>query len=149
MLATLFNPSLAVSSEGQARSSLATLAELRSFSLQHRRLGHLSNHYLQLMKDNTSVLDLLDEAGCMRDCTIFSLSKNTKKPHSGTRPRAKHFLENFHIDLSGIFRTPALGGEHYYVLFCDNVSMYRHTYGIKDKAKFSVLNVFEQYIALA
>ncbi|KAG0152236.1 hypothetical protein CROQUDRAFT_129660 [Cronartium quercuum f. sp. fusiforme G11] len=56
--------------------------------LQHRCLGHLSDKYLNIMGKNNTVLGILEEEGCNKDCTICSLSKGHKIPHRGTRPRA-------------------------------------------------------------
>lgn len=119
-------------------------------SLDHQRLGHLSNKYLETMKKKESVLgfqavDLNDQ----EKCTICPLSKNTKISHSHTRPRAQRFLENVHVDLSGINRCKGLDSEMYYVLFCDDYLSFRHIYPLKSKTKEEVFRTFQTYIAHA
>lgn len=93
-------------------------------SLLHRRLGHLSPHYLNQMIKNHSLEDVKMEAEGGESCDVCSLGKNTKLPFNHTRPRASRFLENVHVDISGINRTKGIGNESYYILFCDDFSSY-------------------------
>lgn len=117
-------------------------------SLVHQRLGHLSDKYLRGMKSKESVVGL-DDVGTegIGKCTICPLSKSTKIPHSSTRPRALRFLENVHVDLSGINRCKGLNQEMYYAMFCDDFSSFRHIYPLKSKTKEEVFRVFQTYIA--
>lgn len=70
-------------------------------------------------------------------------------PFSSTRPRASTFLENVHVDLSGIVRTTAMNSEEYYIMFTDDYSSYRVTYGLPDKTSKTVYESFIKYIAFA
>lgn len=84
--------------------------EVELMNLQHRRLGHISKRYLKSMIKHGSAEGPergLDE---LKHCTICSLSKSHKLPHSGSRPRAKRPLENVHVDLSGIIRVKGISG---------------------------------------
>lgn len=132
-----------------AEVNTLTTALTHKESLHHRRLGHVSNKYLSLMKRKNLTAGVQLPEGCVNGCEVCALSKGQKIPHSLTRPRASCFLENVHVDLSGIFRTRAHGGEMYYALFFDNYLSYRHIYGLKDKTKESVFQVFKNYIAVA
>lgn len=42
------------------------------------------------------------------ECIACTKGKAERLPFNGTRPRAKDFLENIHVDLSGIVRTGSL-----------------------------------------
>lgn len=117
-------------------------------SLHHQRLGHVSDKYLRMMAGKDSVLGLDSTGFPNTNCEIRPLAKNTKIPHSGTRPRARTFLENIHVDLSGIQRCKGLDLESYYILFCDDHSSFRHIYPLKSKRKEEVFDVFKSYIAL-
>lgn len=106
--------------------------------LQHRRLGHLSNRYLNIMCKHGSVERIQGDLTQLKDCSICSLSKNTKVPHSSTRPRAIRHLENVHVDISGIIRTKGLKNEMYYALFCDDISSFCHIFFMQSKSKEEV-----------
>lgn len=131
----------------QLQSKASTVTDYCG-TLHHQRLGHLSDKYLKLMKSRSSV-DGLDDLVVNQNvkCDICPLSKNTKTPHSGTRPRARRFLENVHVDLSGINRCRGLDQEMYYIMFCDDYSNYRHIYALKSKTKEEVFTTFQIYIA--
>lgn len=117
-------------------------------SLLHLRLGHLSDRYLKLMIKN-GCADGLDELiGDNKGCEVCHRSKGTKLPHNHTRPRAVNFLENVHVDVSGIIRTKSLDNEKYYILFCDDKSSYWHIFGLKNRSKEEVFEVFKFYIAM-
>lgn len=93
--------------------------------------------------------DLSDMKVNKTSCEVCSISKATKLPHRDTRPRSLKFLENVHVDLSGIIREKGLNREMYYILFCDDYSSYRHIFPLNDKTKESVFDVFKFYIALS
>lgn len=80
-------------------------------ALLHRRLGHLSDRYLQTMCSRGCVNGL--EGVKLKEgmCDVCAKSKGKKLPHSSSRPRAQRFLENIHVDLSGIIRTKGLRNE--------------------------------------
>ena len=63
-----------------------SMNQANTVSLQHRRLGHISQGYLKIMKDKDSVYDLMDEFQCDNKCVVCSFSKNTKTPHNHTHP---------------------------------------------------------------
>lgn len=117
-------------------------------NLLHQRLGHLSKKYLRVMrtKDSVEGLGVVDNQSPV-ECTVCPLSKNTKQPHVSTRPRSLRFLENVHIDLSGINRCKGLNSEMYYILFCDDFSSFRHIYPLKSKTKEEVFSTIQKYIA--
>lgn len=116
--------------------------------LHHRRLGHVGNKYLKIMETHNCVIGMNTGHGGDEDCSICSLSKSKQLPYANTRPQAIHFLENVHVDLSGIFRVKGLGNKSYYILFCDDYSSYRHIFPLKSKEKNEVYKCFMSYIAL-
>lgn len=116
--------------------------------LQHLRLGHVSDRYLKLMINSGCVDGLEDVVGDNSDCEVCFRSKGTKLPFNHTRPRAQSYLENVHVDVSGIIRTKSLDSEIYYILFCDDKSAYWHIFGLVNRGKEEVFDVFKSYIAL-
>lgn len=90
-----------------------------------------------------------DEMTIVSKCPVCPLAKGHRLPFPSTRPRAATFLENVHVDLSGIVRTTAMNNEEYYIMFTDDYSSYRVTYGIPDKTSQTVYECFVKYIAFA
>lgn len=82
-------------------------------------------------------------------CEVCARSKGTKLPYSGTRPRVTRFLENVHVDLSGIIRSRELDHEMYFIMFFDDFSLFRHIYSLSDKTKEKGFKTFRHYIALS
>lgn len=54
-----------------------------------------------------------------------------------------------HVYLSGIVRTTAMDNEEYYIMFTDDYSSYRVTYGLTDKTSRTVFDCFVKHIAFA
>lgn len=129
--------------------TLPSVSVVTDSDIVHRRLGHLSNQYLEAMCQNNRVIGCWDMEDKSNWCDTCSLAKGTKIPHNHTRPRAVQFLENVHVDLSGIMQTTGLKNESYYILFTDDFSTYRHIYPLNDKTKEEVHEVFVSYIALS
>lgn len=86
-------------------------------ALMHRRLGHMGNKYLRQMSKHGCVDGLTGEISTVLNCKTCALSKNTQLPYNHTRPRSSRFLENVHVDLSGIMRVKGLCNELYYIFF--------------------------------
>lgn len=117
--------------------------------LHHQHLGRIGRSYLEIMGDKDCVDGLATIAGRVINCNICHLSKSKQLPYNHTRPRAQKFLENVHVDLSGIIRHKSVRLESYYILFCDDYSAYRHIYPLKRKEKGEVHVVFISYIAMS
>lgn len=117
-------------------------------SILHRRLGHVSETYLNQMMKHGSLDGVITKSEDVDGCDICPIAKNTKLPFNHTRPRASQFLENVHTDISGINRVKGLGNESYYILFCNDYLSYRHIYGLTERSKTEVYEVFKNYIAL-
>lgn len=121
----------------------------------HYSLGHPREEYMKKMMRLGFLNDVLpgeiksDEMNIISKCPVCPLAKGHKLPFSSTRPRASMFLENVHVDLSGIIRSTALNHEEYYVMFTDDYSSFRVTYGLPDKTAKTVFNCFVKYIAFA
>lgn len=80
-------------------------------------------------------------------CRICPLAKNHCLPFKSTRTRAVDYLQNVHLDLSGIFRTPSTAKEHYYVLFTDDFSGFKTVYGSRSKSAEEIFDIIKDYIA--
>lgn len=59
------------------------------------------------------------------ECVPCIKAKSQALPSTGTRPRATSFLENVHVNLSGIIRTPSINDIMYFILFRDDYSFTR------------------------
>lgn len=128
----------------------SSMTEANSTSvLIHRRLGHPSDTYLKATLTASS--DGKGECVDLKsgNCDTCYLAKSTKTPYNKTRPRALNFLENVHVDLSGIIRTKGLRNECYYILFNDDYSSYRHIYPLMTKTKEEVMEKFMSYLAVS
>lgn len=68
-------------------------------------------------------------------CIPCVKAKSQSLPSSGTRPRSVSFLQNVHVDLSGIIRHDSLNDTSYFILFTDDYSSMRFIYPLKSKSK--------------
>lgn len=97
----------------------------------HYSLGHPSKEYvvrmwrLGLTGRKLPAGIQVSDFGVISKCRVCPLAKNHRLPFKGTRTRAKDHLQNVHLDLSGIFRTPSTARDHYYVLFTDDYSGFK------------------------
>lgn len=130
-------------------STHSTTQTSHSCHLQHQRLGHISNKYLNEMVKLGSLDGLCDKSSSVNSCPVCISSKSKRLPFSGSRPRSASFLQNVHVDLSGINRVTGLHNESYYILFTDDFSSFRHIFPLCNKTKETVFLVFTKYIALA
>lgn len=121
-----------------------------SLLLAHQRLGHVSKQYLCRMIEKGSVkgLENVSRNGDI-NCLPCIKAKSQSLPFSGTRPRSSSFLQNIHVDLSGIIRNESLHHTTYFILFTDDFSSMRFIYPLKSKSKESVFPVIRSFIAYA
>lgn len=119
----------------------------------HYSLGHPGKEYcLKMWRSGLTGKRLPDgvkteDFDVINKCRICPLAKNHKLPFKGHRTRSKDYLENVHLDLSGIFQTPSTEKNHYYVLFTDDYSAFRVVYGSKAKDAESIFDVFKTYLS--
>lgn len=131
------------------RKKLTELAVLEF----HYSLGHPGKEYcLRMWRSGLIGKKLPDDVrtedfDVINKCHICPLAKNHKLPFKGHRTRLNDYLENVHLDLSGIFRTPSTERNHYYVLFTDDYSGFRVVYGSKLKDAESIFDIFKIYLA--
>lgn len=116
--------------------------------LQHRRLGNLNHNYIKKMSTSKSVEGICGSPVPASPCVVCAQSKGKRLPFSGSRPRATKFLQNVHVDLSGINRVKGIFNEQYYILFCDDYSTYCHIFSLSSKCKENVFSIFVEYLAL-
>lgn len=116
--------------------------------LQHRRLGHLNQNYIKRMETGNSVKGICGSPGPITPCIVCAQSKGRRLPFSGTRPRATNFLQNVHVDLSGINRVKGILNKQYYILFVDDYSTFCHIFSLTSKCKEEVYSIFVEYLAL-
>lgn len=128
-------------------SSTATNSKDPLFLL-HKRLGHVNKQYLRRMIVRGSVrgIEHVKAAGEI-SCLPCIKAKSQALPSSGTRPRASSFLENVHVDLSGIVRTHTADRTLYFILFTDDYYSMRFIYPLQSKCKESVFSVIQTFIA--
>ena len=143
--------------QGLDKSSCSSSSSQNQMKLLklHYSLGHPSEEYMRKMMRLGFLNDVLpsdikqNEMEIISRCPVCPLAKGHRLPFSSTRPRAVKFLENVHVDLSGIIRTTAMNKEEYYIMFTDDYSSYRVTYGLPNKTSSAVYECFLKYIAFA
>lgn len=144
------HPTLSIQQASQVdKSKLNQLSILKL----HYSLGHLGREYILRMwrlglrgrklPEGLRVSDF----DVINRCRICPLAKNQRLPFKGTRTRATELLQNVHLDLSGIFRTPSTARDHYYVLFTDDYSGFKVEYGARSKNAEDVFEIIKDYIA--
>ena len=101
--------------------------------LWHHHLAHASAHYIR------KAMDAVDDMPRFRvvseviyDCTVCSLAKSSRTPHTAVRTRSIRVLERIHTDIMGKLEK-ARTGECYTVSFIDDYSGYSTTYAIFKK----------------
>lgn len=121
-----------------------------SLLLLHKRLGHLNHQYLCRMIEKGSVrgLENVSKTGNF-DCIPCIKSKSQSLPFSGTRPRSVSFLQNVHMDLSGIIRDESIDHNSYFIMFTDDYSSMRFIYPLKSKTKEAVFATIKQFVSYA
>lgn len=121
----------------------------QSLFLLHKRLGHTNHQYLRRMIEKESVDGIKGVDTKPFDCISCTKSKSQSLPFSKTRPRANDFLQNIHVDLSGIVRNESLNHISYFILFTDDFSSMRFVYPLSSKNKETVFPVLESFISYA
>lgn len=103
-----------------------------SFSLWHKRLGHISVERLKFLEKQSLLpsLDYTDMDICI-ECVKGKLTNTRKKGST----RSSNLLELIHTDISGPFRCPTICGNRYFITFIDDYSRYCHVYLIKEKSQ--------------
>ncbi|KAI7962772.1 hypothetical protein MJO28_000866 [Puccinia striiformis f. sp. tritici] len=86
-------------------------ANMSESELLHNRLGHLNDRYLSKTTGKSEEK--------VTNCDTCKLSKSTRLPFTGTRPKSCNPIDNLHIDLSGIIRIPGIFNYSYFMLIVD------------------------------
>lgn len=120
-----------------------------SLLLLHKRLGHVNQQYLCRMIDRGCVEGIEKMGGKPFDCIPCIKSKSQSLPFLHTRPCAIDFLQNIHVDLSGIIRNESIHDTSYFILFTDDYSSMRFIYPLSSKRKEHVFPVIESFISYA
>ncbi|TQE08812.1 hypothetical protein C1H46_005583 [Malus baccata] len=109
-----------------------------SYSLWHKRLGHISKErVLQLAKANLiPALDFKNAKECV-DCVKGKLT-NIRNFEA---KRSKNLIEIVHTDVCGPFPVKTICGNSYFVNFIDDFSRYGSTFLISEKS--TVLECFK------
>ena len=92
--------------------------EEKSFSLWHKRLGHISRERVErLTKANILPSLDVDDLGTCVDCIRGKFTKTNRKGAT----RSSELLEIIHIDISGPL-TPTICGNKLFITFIDDFS---------------------------
>lgn len=103
-------------------------------SLWHRRLGHVCEKYLDLMKNKEVVRDLQFPSEPLKLCEPCVMGKLTETPHALIKESyARQPLELIHIDLCGPMPVGSLCGNRYIFVIVDDGSRYTSVYTLKSK----------------
>jgi hypothetical protein len=109
--------------------------------LLHNRLGHLNETYLQKTTGHKS--------NHAKSCDKCRITKSTRLPFTGTRPKGSLPLDNIHIDLSGIIRIPCIYGYSYFMLVIDQSTQMIFIYFLKSKTQEEVFEAINLFITRA
>ena len=114
------------------RGSKLKSTSSNSYSLWHRRLGHISQKRIDRLVVE-GVLQPFD----VRDidkCVSCIKGKNTRTRGKGSS-RATELLQLIHTDTCGPFPTATRNGHRYFITFTDDYSRYGYIYLIRDKSE--------------
>lgn len=133
-----FNETLHVTHSGHKRK----LTENNSYSLWHKRLGHISERRIMRLVSE-GILGAIDTSD-KNECVSCIKGKLTNKRKSGAE-RAKEVLELVHTDICGPFPQASWNGQQYFITFIDDFSRYGYLYLIMEKS--DALDVFKAFKA--
>lgn len=117
-----------------------------SDDLWHRRFGHISEKYFQILKSKEMVIGL-KEKDLKRNCESCTESKQCKLPFTGTRWKSDRVLELIHTDVCGPINPISSTGERYILSFIDDFSHHLVVYLISNKSE--VFSCFKEFESIA
>ena len=112
-----------------------------SYSLWHRRLGHISQKRIDrlVVEGVFQPFDVRD----LEKCVSCIKGKNTRTTGKGSS-RATELLQLIHTDTCGPFPTATRNGHRYFITFTDDYSRYGYIYLIRDKSEsFNTFKIFK------
>jgi hypothetical protein len=111
-----------------------------SSMLWHRRLGHIFVERIKRLI-NDGILNALDfsDFGTCVDCIK---GKQTNKTSKGAK-RSEEILGIIHTNICGLFSTPCLNGQRYFISFIDDYSRFMYLYLLL--SKLEALDAFKTY----
>ena len=109
-----------------------TLIKENSYSLWHRRLGHISKERIQRLVSSGAIgpLDYSD----LGVCTNCIKGKQTNIRKFGTR-RSSKVLDLVYTDICSLFLIAFWNGHGYFITFTDDYSRYEYLYLIHEKSQ--------------
>ncbi|CAL2241924.1 unnamed protein product [Prunus armeniaca] len=114
-----------------------------SFTLWHKRLGHVSKERMNLLSKE-SILPPLNHHEQDKTCIECAKGKLTNLRKKGAI-RSEKLLEIIHTDICGPFPVNTHDGFSYFITFTDDFSRYGYVYLITEKSK--ALKMFKIYKA--
>lgn len=113
--------------------------------LWHKRLGHISEEYMDTMQCQNIVKDFNFTKERLKICEACVMGKISQRPHKQLEERAtKVPLELIHIDVCGPLPTKSQGGNRYILVIVDDYSRYICTYFMQNKT--DVYKYFVEYV---
>lgn len=102
-------------------------------ALWHRRLGHLGNENLKLLRDEmTTGINFKEEI--LSQCVHCLKGKQTRQSFKNTNAqRASEILELVHTDISGPMKESSWGGARYFMTVIDDKTRKTFVYFLKSK----------------
>uniref|UniRef100_A0A0A9XEY5 Retrovirus-related Pol polyprotein from transposon TNT 1-94 n=1 Tax=Lygus hesperus TaxID=30085 RepID=A0A0A9XEY5_LYGHE len=111
------------------RSFLVTKDE----ALWHRRLGHLNNKGIGVLKNNSHGIDTEYQMSSV--CEVCLRGKHSRKPFRASGKRASNILDLVHSDLVGPMEKQSFGGNRYILTLIDDHSRKVFVYLLKEKSE--------------
>lgn len=126
---------------------VAALITAVSQEVWHRRLGHLSQKSMSMLKNGLATGIYFQDKKEPIKCVPCIEGKQTRNSFpKGMAKRAREKLELIHSDLCGPMSEPSWGGARYLLTFTDDYS--RKSFGYLLKSKYQVFHTFTQFKSL-
>jgi transposase InsO family protein len=131
--------------KGRKLESQANLSEVKTETIWHKRLGHVSTAGLQKLKG--MVNGFSENAVKENICSVCVEGKQCKLPHSQPRWRATRPLQLVRSDLCGPVTAESYDKKRYVITFIDDFTHFTFVYLLQEKSE--AFQCFKNYKAMA
>lgn len=121
-----------------------TLSNEPLLNLWHRRLAHLGQNYINLLKNMVTGIEFKNVEK-LAPCIPCINGKTCKSPFKNKGTRARQILEIVHTDICGPMEESSFAGSRYMLLFIDDYTRKTHVYFLKNKCQ--TFEKFREYRA--
>jgi hypothetical protein len=131
--------------KGRKLESQANLSEVKSETIWHKRLRHIST---EKKKKPKGVVNGFSENAVKKNvCSVFVEGKQCKLPHTQPRWRVTRPFQLVHSDLCGPVTTESYDKKRYVMTFIDDFTHFTVVYLLQEKSE--TIQCFKNYEAMA